>query len=174
MTDKIEIELVEVKFEDKAILRQLLELYLYDFSEFDGEDVNEHGRYGYLYFDHYWTEENRHPFFIKVDGRYAGFVLINDYCHAIVKVEGTRSIAEFFVMRKYRKMRVGKTIAHQIFDRFPSLWEVAQHGANEPSKRFWEKTIAEYTGGDYRIEPAKIDDWPSQAIIVDNTAKGKK
>lgn len=164
----LKIELVEARFEDKPILRQLMELYLYDFSQFDGEDVNEHGRYGYRYLDHYWTDKNRYPFFITVNGRYAGFVLVNDFCH-VLELEGSRSIAEFFVMRKYRQKGVGKTAAHQIFDRFPALWEVLQHGENEPSKRFWEKTIAAYTNGRYHIEPALTADWLGQAIIFDNT-----
>ena len=33
-----------------------MELYRYDFSEFDGADVGSHGEYGYRYLDHYWAE----------------------------------------------------------------------------------------------------------------------
>ena len=95
----MKIELVRINESNKAVLRQLMELYLYDFSEFDHEDVNEHGVYGYRYLDHYWTEAGRHPFFIQVDDQLAGFVLIRrltppDETPVIM------AISEFFVMRK--------------------------------------------------------------------------
>jgi predicted acetyltransferase len=166
----VKIEILEVKETEKSVLRQLMELYAYDFSEFDGEDVNEHGFFGYTYFDYYWTEDNRHPFFIKVDGKYAGFVLISDYAY-VVKTGAIKSVTEFFIMRKYRRKGIGKSVAMQIFDRFPGIWEVLQHGENEPSMRFWEKVIQSYTNGHYRREKAETEWWEGQALIFDNTLK---
>ncbi|WP_275441494.1 hypothetical protein [Brevibacillus laterosporus] len=63
----MKIELVKVSMHQKMVLRHLLELYQYDFSEFDYADVNEHGLYDYKFLDHYWTEPDRIPFFIKVE-----------------------------------------------------------------------------------------------------------
>ncbi len=164
----MEIELIKVKETEKSVLRQLMELYAYDFSEFDGADVNEHGFYGITYFDHYWTEDARHPFFIKVGGKFAGFVLINDYCY-VVKDAGTKSVAEFFVMRKYRRQGIGKTVAVKVFDKFPGKWEVVQHRDNQPAKIFWEEVIFEYTGGNYRQEKTKTEWGIGQALIFDNS-----
>ena len=175
ISDKIHnmnVELVEVNETEKSVLRQIMELYAYDFSEFDGADVNEHGLYGYTYFDYYWTEESRHPFFIRVDGKLAGFVLINEYCY-VVKEPGTKSIAEFFVMRKYRRKGIGKTVAFQIFDRFPGKWEVIQHGENEPSKIFWEEIIREYTRGKYKQTDAKTEWWEGRALIFDSSEEAR-
>jgi predicted acetyltransferase len=166
--ENMKIELIEVQETDKSALLQLMELYAYDFSEFDDADVNEHGLYGYTYFDYYWTEEGRHPFFIRVDGKLAGFVLINEYCY-VVKESGTKSIAEFFVMRKYRRKGVGKSAAVQVFDRFPGKWEVIQHGENEPSKIFWGEVIGEYTNGNFTQEKATTEWWEGQALIFDNS-----
>jgi predicted acetyltransferase len=70
------ITIQKVEYDHKSTLRNLLELYKYDFSEFDPEDVNENSLYDYMYLDHYWTEEGRHPFFIRVDGKLAGFALV--------------------------------------------------------------------------------------------------
>lgn len=164
----MKIELVPVKETEKSILRQLMELYAYDFSEYDDADVNEHGLYGYTYFDYYWTEDTRHPFFIRVDGALAGFVLINEYCY-VVKEPGTKSIAEFFVMRKYRRKGIGKSVAFQVFDRFPGKWEVIQHGENEPSKVFWEEIIREYTNGKYGQARVRTEWWEGQALIFENS-----
>ncbi len=62
--------------EEKSVLRNLLELYNYDFSEFDHADLDAHGFYGYGRLDHYWTEPGRYRFLVRVDGKLAGLVLL--------------------------------------------------------------------------------------------------
>jgi predicted acetyltransferase len=163
----MKIDLVEVEESEKSVLRQLIELYAYDFSEFDGADVNEHGFFGYTYLDYYWTEGARHPFFIRVDGKLAGFVLISDYVY-MLKTCQARSVTEFFVMRKYRRKGIGKLVAFQVFDKYPGKWEVIQHGHNLSSIRFWEKVIREYTGGNFSKEKTSTEWWDGQALIFDN------
>ena len=164
----LEIELVEVKESEKSVLRQLFELYAYDFSEFDDADTNEYGYFGYRYLDHYWTEDARYPFFIRVNGILAGFVLISDFAYILSSGEA-KSVTEFFVMRKYRRKGIGKSVAFQVFDKFPGKWEVIQHGENEPSKIFWEEVIREYNQGYFRKEKVMTEDWEGQAFIFDNT-----
>ena len=169
----MKIELIAVREEEKSVLRQLLELYAYDFSEYDGADVNEHGLYGYTYFDYYWTEATRHPFFIRVDGKLAGFVLVNQYCY-VVKEPGTKSIAEFFVMRKYRRKGIGRSVAFQVFDKFPGKWEVIQHGENEPSKIFWELVIRDYTNDNFKVEKMETEWWEGRALIFEHSENERK
>ncbi len=164
----LEIELIEIEESEKSVLRQLIELYSYDFSEYDNADVNEHGFYGYTYLDYYWTEDTRHPFFIRVNGKLAGFVLISDYAY-VIDSSDARSVTELFVLKKYRRKGIGKSIAVKVFDKFPGKWEVIQHGNNEPSKTFWEEVIHEYTRGNFRKEKAKIEHWEGQAILFDNS-----
>ena len=55
----MKLKLVPIQEEEKEILRNLLEKYLYEFSQYDGGTVNALGLYGYSYLDNYWTEENR-------------------------------------------------------------------------------------------------------------------
>lgn len=131
----------------KPVLRRLMELYLYDFSEYDQADVNEHGSFEYDYLDAYWVEPHRHPFLVRVNGKLAGFALVSE-----IEIDGQKvnSMAEFFVMRKYRRQKVGQAFACRLFDRFAGVWHVAQEEANQPSKIFWRQVIGEYTGGDYR------------------------
>ena len=73
------VTLCPVSLEQKEILRNLLEKYDYEFSQWDLRDVNENGLFGYEYLDNYWTEENRWAYFIRADGKLAGFVMVNDY-----------------------------------------------------------------------------------------------
>ncbi len=164
---KNQVEVVEVSEEQKSVLRQLIELYEYDFSEYNDRDVNDYGLYGYTYFDHYWTDNNRYPYFIKVNHQYAGFVLVNDHCY-LQESSASKSIAEFFIMRKYRRMGIGSFVAKTIFDLHRGNWEVLQHGNNDTSKLFWEKTISDYTSGNYEIRDVITESWSGQGIIFTN------
>ena len=139
------IELSKVPIEDKPVLRNLVELYMYDFSELSDRDVSDHGLFGYRYLDHYWTEPDRHPFLIRVEGKLAGFVLVRSRWRDDAGFES--SIAEFFVMRKYRRRGVGRIAARRVFDTFPGRWEVTQLSDNVVARIFWRDVIAGYTGG---------------------------
>lgn len=143
------VELRRANVEDKEILKNLLEKYDYEFSQWDNRDVNKLGLYGYDYLDCYWTEEKRWAFFIVVDGNLAGFVMVNNYPEA--KEETDYSLAEFFVMYKYRRLGVGKFSAMKAFDMFHGKWQLKRHPKNITSVHFWDKVISEYTGGNYKL-----------------------
>jgi len=143
----MKVEVLPATWEDKSILRRMIELYQYDFSEFDGADLDAHGSYGYAYLDYYWLEESRHPFLVRVDGKLAGFVLVRDQAYL---PGNQRSIAEFFILRKYRRRGVGRQVAFHIFDLFPGKWEVTEIEANLPAQQFWRRVIGEYTGGKFQ------------------------
>ena len=131
---------------EKPILKQLLELYCYDFSEYILIDVNQKGMYGYKYLDQYWTEVERHAFFILVDGKYAGFIMINQDLK--IAKEGN-CISEFFILKKYRKKGIGTKSAFYAFDQFPGPWEVSVITSNIPAMKFWQKAIDQYTRGKF-------------------------
>lgn len=145
----MEVELKPVEIEQKSVLVQMMELYNYDFSEFSEDDLNEYGYFGYPYIDNYWTEEGRYPFFIRVDGKLAGFILVRSCCEYNDLVQ-PHNIAEFFVMKKYRQKGVGKEAANKIFDKFRGGWEVTQWDNNYPAQKFWKKVVSEYTNGQYK------------------------
>ena len=136
------ITIDKVPLKDKPILRNLMELYLHDFTEFDRADINDNGVYGYAYLDEYWIKNGRYPFFVRVDRKLAGFVLVH-------REEEINTIAEFFVMRKYRRQGIGSEVAKRIFDLFPGNWNVLQEACNAPAQAFWRKVIAEYTDGKF-------------------------
>jgi len=127
------VDIHEATIGDKPAVRQLLELYAHDFSEFDGGDVDERGVFGYPYLDVYWTEPERYPFLIRVDGHVAGFVL--------VRLGSPHDVAEFFVMRKYRRGGVGVEAARAVFARFAGEWQVRQVRANVAATAFWRAAI---------------------------------
>jgi predicted acetyltransferase len=120
----------------------MMELYLYDFSEFDDSDLDEHGYFGYGDLDYFWFEPTHAAFLVTVDDKLAGFVLVDNE----VVVDGyDRSICEFFIMRKYRRKGVGSIVARDVFGRFSAKWEVRVVEKNTPAQAFWRGVIAEYT-----------------------------
>ncbi|QQG43795.1 MAG: GNAT family N-acetyltransferase [Candidatus Daviesbacteria bacterium] len=161
----MKIELVTVRDEEKHILANLLELYEYDFSEFSNSDLDENGRYGYKYLDNYWQEENRHPFFIKVDDKLAGFVLVNKHTYLS---DDANAIAEFFILKKYRRGGIGSNAAKQIFDMFPGKWEVTQTNQNKDAQKFWNKVVNEYTNGNYKEVVLDNEKWKGPVLTFDN------
>ncbi|MCH5353405.1 MAG: GNAT family N-acetyltransferase [Acutalibacter sp.] len=142
-------QIIPVREDEKEILRNLLEKYNYEFSQYDQCDVNPLGLYGYSYLDNYWTEKGRWAFFLKVDGKLAGFAMVIDYPEA---GKTDYNMAEFFVMFKYRRCGLGKWAAFQLFDKFQGTWQLKRHPKNLPSVGFWDHVIGEYTGGDFRLE----------------------
>ena len=129
----MKVEIREAVLSDKAIVRRLVELYMHDFSEFNGRDVDAHGLFGYRYLDHYWTEPSRHPFLIRVDDHWAGF--------AFVGSNEVNEIAEFFVLRKYRRRGVGLEAARSVVARFPGAWRIEQVRENRQARDFWRAAI---------------------------------
>ena len=134
----MDLTLVNCTRADRTVLRRLLELYEHDFSEFDGRDVDAHGEYGYRYLSQYFTDPSRHAYLFKVEGAWAGFALID--------TGPPVDIAEFFVMRKYRRRGLGTLAAHRLFERYPGKWRIRQMVTNRGATEFWRRAIpAPYT-----------------------------
>lgn len=139
---------------EKPLLHRMMELYQYDFSEFQGTDLDEQGQYGYPYLDTYWTEPNRKAFLARVEGKPAGFALVHPYTYL---PENHTAMAEFFVLKKYRQQGIGRQLAAHVFDVIPSKWEVDQLLNNLPAQQFWRKVIHQYTAGDFTETRMTID-----------------
>jgi predicted acetyltransferase len=124
-----------------------MQLYLYDLSEFTGSALDVDGRFAYQYLDAYWSEPGRRAFLARISGRPGGFALVNEHSVLSPEASGVRTIAEFFVLRPFRRVGLGSALALDVFRRFPGRWEVRQEHANEPAQFFWRKVIGEYTAG---------------------------
>jgi len=158
----MDITLIPASPSDKPVLRRLLELCQHDYSEFNGEDVDEHGLFGYPYLDHYWTDSGRYAFLVRMSGKLAGFVLV---CERYPCDGGLfYSMAEFFILRKYRCQGIGQSVAFMVFDRYPGVWQVSQEKTNLPAQAFWQKVIQRYTKGDFK--EIQLPDWdgPTQTF----------
>ena len=154
----------KIEYDKKLILTHLMELYIYEFSEYKNTDVNEFGLYGYERLDHYWTDNDRYPYLIRVDGKIAGFVLVRRLDNSESKVH-QYSIAIFFVLKKYRKKSVGKEVAFKIFDQFTGEWLVFQLKENKIATKFWRSVISEYSKGCFSEKINSEDESVTQVFM---------
>ena len=161
------IEIIPVEKDQKEILRNLLEKYEYDFSQYNQRDVNDLGLFGYDYLDNYWTEENRFPYFIKVDSKLAGLVMVNDYPE--VKSDTDYTLSELFIMYKYRQKGIGKYVVNYIFNKFKGKWQLTYLQSNETSKIFWNKVVHEYTKGKYETHKIETKYGTIEDVLVFET-----
>ena len=159
------VQIIRADESHARVIENLIPFYIYDLSEYMGWRCPENGSFGGQddlpqYWgkpapepQYAWPEGSEgHPFILRSDGELAGF--------ALVKGAGYTSpprleIGGFFVLRKFRRRRVGTEVAHRLFDMFGGVWTVASMVGNTPANRFWESAVADYTGGDFRTTRGK-------------------
>ena len=71
--------------------------------------------------------------------------MINTY---LQKCVDGHSIAEFMIIPKYRRNKIGMKVAFECFDMYRGNWEVSPSRGSDSAYYFWKKVIAEYTGND--------------------------
>jgi predicted acetyltransferase len=133
---------------DAVLLANLLELYIHDMSEvFPHVQLGPDGRFGYRRLPLYWSEpDRRFAFLIRCDARIGGFVLVTRGSPA-VSDPNVLDVAEFFVVRQYRRAGIGRQAAFLLWDRFPGKWIVRVLETNQGALAFWRATVAAFTGG---------------------------
>lgn len=134
---------------DKVIIKNLLQPYLHELSEFQHMSLNEHGEYNYLHLDHYWTEKDRYPYLLFHRKEIMGFALVR-------KEENLYSMAEFFILPKFRGHGFGQKCALHVIQKHIGGWRIEFLNRNEIGGRFWRKAIKTIVGGS--IEEGKADD----------------
>ena len=133
---------------DAECLSNLLELYIHDVCDiFPSVELASNGRFGYPKLPLYWTEpERRFAFVIRHDDRVAGFALATRGSPVAPDPE-TLDIAEFFVLRRYRRLGVGREAARLLWQALPGAWTVRVAERNQRALTFWSSVVAEFAAG---------------------------
>ncbi len=144
-TSELNFAVDRVGSESEQIANNLFQLYAHDFSEFaplDDErfNVDDDGLFALPLIEKYWTQPNHSFHLIRANGKLAGFAAINDWSPSGRGVD--HNIAEFFVMRHYRRNGAGTQLARRLFLAHPGLWELAIMASNKPAQSFWPTVIA--------------------------------
>jgi predicted acetyltransferase len=140
-----QVTATEAPAAERPVLDRLLQLYLHDFSEHAalGNPQGEVDRDGLFAYppgiDSYWEEPGHVPLVTRADDCIAGFALLNQWSALDRPLD--RAVAEFFVVRKYRRAPVGTRAAHQVFHRYPGRWEVPVSGYNQNALSFWRPVV---------------------------------
>lgn len=132
---------------DAALLSNLLELYQYDLSDIFPVKIGADGRFGYEKLPLYWSDPDTHfAYVIRSCAEVAGFALVTRGSPATDNPDDF-DLAEFFVLRSYRRSGVGRRAAFLLWDHHRGRWVVRVSQMNRGALPFWEGAIREYTGG---------------------------
>ncbi|WP_340019752.1 GNAT family N-acetyltransferase [Paenibacillus sp. FSL H7-0940] len=151
---KMDVQITSILAEQKELFFNLYNLYLYDLSEFSGEDLLEEGKYDptntYLYLE----RDELHPFLIQYEGKVIGFVLV---CSPPYVPEGVDyTVQELFLVKKYRGQGLATQTVDLVFAQFEGTFKVEQFANNATAVSFWKKYYEqhqiEYTESEYNIE----------------------
>jgi predicted acetyltransferase len=148
MTSRDAVSLDAATSGDATLLGNLLQLYIHDLSAvFPDVAMGPDGRFGYPELPLYWAEpERRFPFLIRCDDHVAGFILATRGSPVSDDPE-TFDVAEFFVLRRYRRTGVGRRAASLLWSRFAGRWTVRVTEANPAALAFWEDVVNEAASG---------------------------
>jgi predicted acetyltransferase len=133
--------------DESVLLSNLLELYMHDLSAVFPIELGPDGRFGYARLPLYWSEpDKRYPFLIKCGGSVAGFALVTRGS-PVTDDPTDLDVAEFFVLRRYRRSGVGRDAARALWDAIPGRWVVRVSEANHGALPFWFQVIEGYSSG---------------------------
>lgn len=162
----LNIELEKIENKNDLRLKRLLQLYQYDWSEISSKGkLNGQGLYNYIRLNRFWRHPESKAYLFKVDGELAGFVMIKKYSY-LENEKPVNCLDEFFIMRKFRKQKIGTEVAIKIFNMIPGSWQVSETVENKIAQKFWKKVISIYTNGNYKeiISNTKLWQGPIQTF----------
>lgn len=189
----MDIQILDATEQDFPIVQNLVRFYVYDMSETMGWPCPENGLYGgcddlpeywwtsstpeelesitqkltitipyNMHFDRWPAGYQGHPFMVRVDDELAGFAMIKQMG---ANDEADYDMGEFFIVRKFRRKGVGRTVAYYLFNRFPGIWQVRQMIAHKPAQAFWRQIITDYSGNQVQESIQHIKKYDLDMIV---------
>jgi len=87
---------------------------------------------------------------IASDEQPVGFALVRVRYPLVSGGTVSHVMAEFFIVRRWRRRRVGQAAVRLIFDRFAGQWHIMEDLRNTGAVTFWRQVVSDYTHGTYR------------------------
>lgn len=131
--------IVSATEDQKPVIANLIQLYLYDMTESMPFPVGADGRFEYDFLDRFW----RFPYLIYAGNEIAGFALVIDEC-PLTGRKPCWFMAEFFVLKACRRHGIGRAALRAALALHPGDWHIAVPQANAPAKAFWTAALFEY------------------------------
>jgi predicted acetyltransferase len=132
----MKIDVIPVGIDQRQVVRNLFQFYLYDSSDWESEDIGTDGLF-YVhdpYFNQYWDTEGWSASLVKVDDAMAGFLLIE---RSDIPGIDAPEFADFFVLKRFRRQGVGRRVVESVIADSASAWVVNVFEEDENSNAFW-------------------------------------
>ncbi|MBN6886516.1 putative acetyltransferase [Cytobacillus horneckiae] len=138
----MKISLKEVAESEKTTLQNLYALYLHDLSKYtDNIDIDENGLFQYEDIHLFWTTEGIAPYFIMLNGRIAGFLLLLE--RPFLTKENDFGINDIFILNKYKGKGLGFKAIELLFENKKGQYFVMEMVSNIRAVSFWRKVFKE-------------------------------
>lgn len=153
----------KVTAEKRFILENMLQLYLHEITAFFPIEFNsEIGLYEYDNFGDYFTDENKMAYFILVEDKIGGFVLVDKIDHEFI-------LQEIFVLNNYKNKGIGYNTVKELLDMCKGQWVIKSLPNSKGAENFWMKTIKDLTDDNFKME--RIGKY-NRAVITFNNLEG--
>ena len=163
----MEFSLERVDPGKRVVLERLLQFELYELDMEPGSDgVIDWGES----LDKFFRDPGCIPLFIAADETTLGFALIKtnrtlkgpDGCTDTVM----NLLAEFYVLRPWRRKGIGTTAARMVFRAYPGAWVVTTW-PNGPQVAFWRHVMNHIPETDFQeYRPGEHEGFPGQFVWV--------
>lgn len=142
----MEVVIMKASLSDRTLIENLLQLYVYDFTEYTDASVGETGLYQIMPdFESYWSDDcSQQSYVIKANGEVAGFMMTKEKD----ETQSDHVLSHFFILRKFRRMGVGRKAATSLFKGTKGAWELYQLESNIPAQKFWDQITEEVSYGE--------------------------
>ncbi|MBE5738126.1 MAG: GNAT family N-acetyltransferase [Clostridiales bacterium] len=115
-------------------MRGYLNTYLIELSEFDDNiNFDDNGVPIYRWFDFYWNDKGRYPFYFYIDEKIAGMSFVREV------TEEKYEIAEFYMFPEFRGNGNAMWFAGEIANKFDGEIEFSTKHKNIRAIKFWTK-----------------------------------
>lgn len=160
MPNLSESVLVAASAQDRPTIERLIQLYLYDMAADHSFPIGDNGEYEYGLLDQFWE----HAYLFRTSNELSGFALVISRCPITGKLP-CWFMAEFFVLRNYRRQSVGRAMLQAILARHKGPWHIASQIQNEGAGDFWSRSIPTEERSDFntRFDDA---DWIVRSFVA--------
>lgn len=144
-------------------LKDICAEYIYE--QYPGRKVNIQPMFDLM--DRYFTEPDRHPYFIYAGDTLAGFALVNSHC-ILESRTPHYGFGEFYIRPDYRRHGAGSSAAIQLFDQHRGYWELREIAGNETGTAFWRRILTEYANGNFTELELNDERWKGSVQLFSN------
>lgn len=133
---------------DREWLANVYPFYLHDLSEFDEHyyTLNDRGLWEPDHLASWLQDDTDHPLIIRRSGMRVGFALVNE-APSVDMMPGFRfRLAEFFILKRYRRTGIGRRAAQALFDQLRGRWQLSILARNAPAIAFWRRVLGDRAG----------------------------